>query len=45
MDGVTDSMNMSWSKRQEVMKDRKPDMVQSRVSERVRHDLFRHVAQ
>ena len=36
---VTDSMDMSWSKRREIMKDRKPDVVQSMLSERVRHDL------
>ena len=33
LDAITDSMIMSWSKRWEIMKDRKPDMVQSRVSE------------
>ena len=36
LDGITDSMNMSLSKFQEMMK---PDVLHSMGSQRVRHDL------
>ena len=39
LDGITDSMDMSLSKLWEMVKDRKPGMLQSMGSERVRHDL------
>ena len=39
VDGITDSMDMSLSKLWEMVKDRKPGMLQSMGSERVRHDL------
>ena len=38
LDGITDSMEMSLSKLQEMVKDRKPGMLQSMVSQRIRHD-------
>ena len=38
LDGITDSMNVSLSKLQEMVKDRKTGMVQSMGSEHVRHD-------
>ena len=37
-DGITDSMDMSLSKLRETAKDRKPGVLQSRGSQRVRHD-------
>ena len=37
-DGLTDSMNMSLSKLQELVMDRRPGMLQSLGSQRVRHD-------
>ena len=38
LDGVTDLMNMSLSKLQELVKEGKPGMLQSVGSQRVRHD-------
>ena len=37
-DGLTDSMNMSLSKLQVLVMDRRPGMLQSLGSQRVRHD-------
>ena len=39
LDGITDSMDMSLSKRQETVKDREPLVLQSMGSQRVRHNL------
>ena len=38
LDGITDSMDMSLSKPQEIRKDGKSGVLQSMVLERVRHD-------
>ena len=38
MDGITDSMDMSLSKLREILDDRKPSVLQSMGSQRVRHD-------
>ena len=38
MDGITDSMDMSLSKLREIPDDRKPGVLQSMGSQRVRHD-------
>ena len=38
-DGITDSMDMNLGKLWETVKDRKPGMLQSMVSQKVRHDL------
>ena len=38
LDGITDSMDMSLSKLQEVVEDRKPGVLQSMGSQRVGHD-------
>ena len=38
LDAITDSMDVSLSKLQELVKDRKPDMLQSMGLQRVRHD-------
>jgi len=39
LDGITDLMDMSLSKLREIVKDRKPSMLQLRGSQRVRHNL------
>ena len=39
LDGITDSMDMSLSKLWEIVKDKKPGVLQSMGSQRVRHDL------
>ena len=38
LDGITDTMDMSLSKLQEMIKDRKPGMLYSIGSQRVRND-------
>ena len=38
LDGITDSMDMSLSKLQEVVKEGKPGMLQSVGQQKVRHD-------
>ena len=38
LDGITDSTGISLSKLQEVVKDRKPGVLQSMGSQRVTHD-------
>ena len=38
LEGITDTMDMSLSKLQEMIKDRKPGMLYSIGSQRVRHD-------
>ena len=39
LDGITDSMDMNLGKLQEMVRDRRPDVLQSMGSQRVRHDL------
>ena len=39
LEGITDSMNKSLSKLQQMLKDRKPDVLQSIGLQKVRHDL------
>ena len=39
LDGITDSMDMSLSKLKEIVKDRKPGVLQSMGSQRVGHDV------
>ena len=39
MDGITDSMDMSFSKLREMVKDRKPGVLQSMGLQRVGHDF------
>ena len=38
LDGITDSMNMGLGGLQELMMDRRPGVLQSMGSQRVRHD-------
>ena len=38
LDGITDGMDMNLGKLQEMVRDRKPDMLQSMELQRVRHD-------
>ena len=38
LDGITDAMNMNLGKLQEMVRERKPGMLQSMGSQRVRHD-------
>ena len=38
LDSITDSMGLKLSKLQEIVSDRKPDMLQSMASQRVGHD-------
>ena len=38
LDGITDSMDMSVSKLREMVMDRKPGVLQSMGSQRLRHD-------
>ena len=39
LDGITDSMDMSLSKLWDILKDKKPGVLQSMGSQRIRHDL------
>ena len=39
LDGITDSMDISWSKLQEIVKDREPGALQSMGSQSSGHDL------
>ena len=38
LDGITDAMDMNWGKLQEMVRDRRPDMLQSMELQRVRYD-------
>ena len=38
LDGITDAMDMNWGKFQEMVRDRRPDTLQSMELQRVRHD-------
>ena len=40
LDGIINSVDMSFSKLQEMVKDRKPGVLLSMGSQRVRHDLL-----
>ena len=39
LDGISDSMDMNLGRLQEMVRDRRPDVLQSLGSQRVRHDL------
>ena len=39
LDGITDSVHMNLDELQEMVKDRRPGMLQSMASQRVGHDL------
>ena len=39
LDGITNSMDMNLGRLQEMVRDRRPDVLQSLGSQRVRHDL------
>ena len=39
LDGTSDSMDMNLGRLQEMVRDRRPDVLQSLGSQRVRHDL------
>ena len=38
LDGITDAMDMNWGKLQEMVRDRRPDMLQSMGLQRIRHN-------
>ena len=38
LNGITNAMDMNWGKLQEMVRDRRPDMLQSMELQRVRHD-------
>ena len=38
LDGITDAMDRNWGKLQEMVRDRRPDTLQSMELQRVRHD-------
>ena len=44
-DGITDSMDMNWSKLQEMVRDRRPGVLWFMGSQRVGHDLSTELQQ